>query len=258
MSIKIALLLPGHMRSWRQCMDGWEKHLFSKYNVDVFVNTWDRAPSYDLFQDKVHDIQSIIDAYKQAGAKHVSVNIEKAKNMDKIPGISSSKVYKYWNQTDDEDKKICHRQLIYQQYKVNQCNNDQKRYAVENNVNYDIVIRSRPDFIFKDEPTWIRVNTYITMFLTTPNPVSQPLSIHHDIFWFGPPELMDKFSNMFHHLGDMCEKIPDKMRHNHYLYYFYLNEYKIQYTDVYAQMSIQRHPNYTPEIPMIVEDYDTQ
>lgn len=246
--MKVALCLPGHMRSYKQCLVSWTEHVFSKYDTDVFIHTWDRGPNYDLFKDKVTDEKEIIESYKRAGAKNVTVSIEKAKNMDKIEGMASSKIYKYW----EKDNKICHRQLMYQHYKINQCKHMRLKYEKEKEVSYDIVIRGRADVVFVDNVE-ILTNDYITMYLVK-NPCW--MCMHQDVFWFGPPDLMDQLSDMFHYLGEMYDQNPEMMVHNHYLLFFYLNYRKIKYINKYARFDVVRHPKYRDDIPMTVTDYD--
>src|SRR5438105_12107866 len=158
MSIKIALCLSGHMRSYKQCLENYKENIFSKFDVDVFIHTWDRNPNYDLFQDKIIDTQEIINLYKQAGASNVFIFIETADSLDNIEDMSKNKIMEYWK----TDNKICHINLIYQYYKIYKVHKMKREYELENNIIYDIVIRSRPDIIFNNKVD-INVNDYITI-----------------------------------------------------------------------------------------------
>ncbi len=39
--MKIAVCLSGHLRTFDANYESWETHLFSKYDCDTFLHTWD-------------------------------------------------------------------------------------------------------------------------------------------------------------------------------------------------------------------------
>jgi len=87
------------------------------------------------------------------------------------------------------------------------CNELKKQYEVENNIKYDIVIRSRTDYF------WFRSFNKNELILAKDNILipeewafkSVNSFAKSDVFAFGNNFLMDQYSQLFNYIDDYCK-----------------------------------------------------
>lgn len=125
--MRVALCLSGFLRTFNYTFPHLQKHLLSKYNVDIFIHTWDKTDRNGSFTSSAN-IQSI---YKpkafiielQHPSSVATTQIMTQKNSDRrdVLGVMSML------------------------YKIMQCNQLKSDFEAAYNFKYDAVIRFRPD-----------------------------------------------------------------------------------------------------------------
>lgn len=136
MVMKIALCLSGQTRNWKSSYDSIRTQIIEKYNVDVFIHTWDvkgkMVPHHYIenYNDNFDKVDyEFIDFYKPKKIKIDSpqYNIFKKK-------IGDSRFYN----------------TLMMWYSIDKSNELRKEYEFENNIKYDVVIRCRFDLFFEN------------------------------------------------------------------------------------------------------------
>jgi len=122
---KISVLLSGGLRNYEYTSSWINKFLVEPLNADVFIHGW-------------------------ANQNGVSDNIEK------INKFSNVKMYRVNDLNDPEFDHLKHgddlvTRIYGQFFNIKMCNDLRKRYELENNIKYDIIIRARPDVFFFSE-----------------------------------------------------------------------------------------------------------
>lgn len=157
--MKTALILTGHMRCWQMVFPNTKKYILDRFNPDVFISTWDNE-GYWVSDEKDDgtgvsksspsvDPARIVDTYQ--AKVHVSNQaefIEEAKSIAKIfqPIAGKTRVVN----------------ALGQFYKIVDGISMMENYCCYSGVQYDQVIRMRPDLLFHaDLPSfdWNRFNT---------------------------------------------------------------------------------------------------
>ena len=135
--MRVALLIYGHMRTYKKCIDSLNRNLISSLKPDVFIHTWSlmesRTPSWH--------------------SKHISVDIET--NLEDINDAYRPVDIKIETQskyTPGEDKRVDGISLLgfkYMYHSLNEANKLKLNNEHKNNFKYDIVIKIRPDIKLK-------------------------------------------------------------------------------------------------------------
>ena len=148
--MKIAVCFSGQVRTWKYCYQNWIDNLSPLGEVDYFCHFWDynsvpegAKKGYTVIPDdvllSVEEKQSIIDTLKPK-------KIE----------FESKKVVLSTTQSDTwYSKRIKNKLLLLQRnqfYSLMKSASLKRQYELENNFEYDVVIRMRPDSIFTSIP----------------------------------------------------------------------------------------------------------
>lgn len=191
--MKVALLLHGHLRTF----DKTYKSIYQYINgddisLDIFIHTWDtidrKSPSYyNINYNKKIDakvIERVFSCYKP-------INIECDTQILKYPNKTCP-----YNNISYEG----HKYYFESFYKVNQL---KKKYENENKFKYDIVIKSRPDVLFKTPLDLTKLNKKITYLLG--NPINNNADLHSignfrafNVITISNSENMDKIADFYH------------------------------------------------------------
>ena len=138
MSKKIAILFFGHLRTFKQTHPYTIKNLIEKYDCDIFIHTWDKIDSATLSWDNKEEFKEdfnkeVVDLVKTI-YKPKKIKIEHQEKMeDKI--LTSL----------DGQRQISFNGIKFMFYSLSQANELRKEYEKEQNVNYDIILCTRPD-----------------------------------------------------------------------------------------------------------------
>jgi len=134
--MKVALLIYGHLRTYRQCFSSLKRNLLDRYSPDIFIHTWDENEAAtktwhnnSMTREKI-DIEHMIKLYKPIS-------------------------YKIGHQDSIEDDKVTGNRISIkgQQYMlsgINQVNRLKKEHEARNGFKYDMAIKIRPDILLKN------------------------------------------------------------------------------------------------------------
>jgi hypothetical protein len=182
--MKVALCISGELRNFNdeKLVENLHKYIIDDLNPDVFISTWDHV-GVSVHQtdnlDKVPTNFTINELHKIY--KNIKgINIENLDVWLNSYGYENLKnTFKKWRRTGNGNFNVA--TTIPHFYKVYDSYNLKNQYEVKNGINYDIVIKMRPDLMF--------VN-YI-------NKDIKNNTIYHNNFgpqgWFWPNRIYDIF-----------------------------------------------------------------
>ena len=166
--MKVAYCLSGHMRSYEKCLQNQKKNFIEKNNCDVFIYTSDlnTTPHNKMknpnFKKEQVDLKNVIvnDIYQ---SKHYwcTYKLKKDELLNKV--INTYRTYNidikdiFVEEEEEKENITKHKEVVKtwswirerQVRKFYMCNELLKDYQKNNSTSYDIVVRSRPDIIFK-------------------------------------------------------------------------------------------------------------
>jgi tetratricopeptide (TPR) repeat protein len=174
--IRVAVCISGQLRGYKSAFPSLRKALAPACDFDVFVHTWERVggnlgaqSTYERFfppecRKSLPDAVWIAKNF-EAMFRHTSKLIlaERFVNTTEIREFFGAADTVVENETDFEERWKNEEHLIFNGtlnqakmfYKMNACNNSKNIYAKKHNINYDLVIRIRPDmeinYIYFDE-----------------------------------------------------------------------------------------------------------
>ena len=187
-SSKICLILHGHLRTFQQTYESL-KNISNFKNMDIFIHTWDTldrlTPSYynTKYSDNSINLEMVKQLYKP---KDILVETQTIKNPDTLCPYNkiSLEGHKYYFESF---------------YKANEM---KKKYEKTNNFKYDIVIKSRPDVIYKTPLDLTKINRDTTYLLG--NPINNNIDLHSvgnfrafNVITICNSENMDKIANFY-------------------------------------------------------------
>lgn len=155
--LNIALCVSGQLRGYKTALNSWEKLMFTKHNVDIFVHTWaDTGGGYPIPpKDERYFEQNFFKVYRKIwnilGKEQMFLrypNFFKLFSQDEAVDLSTLKdIYKtnkiYIDDANGKEfSSFSNAQKMY--YKIKACNNILASVSTE----YDLVIRIRPDLTF--------------------------------------------------------------------------------------------------------------
>ena len=188
--MRVCLILHGHLRTFKKTIESLNKNITDFDNIDIFIHTWntiDRlTPSYYKECNNNSDIitaDMIKTIYKP---KDFSIETQ----MLKDPNITCP-----YNKISLEG----HKYYFESFYKANELKNN---YEKKNNFKYDIVIKSRPDVLFKTPLDLTKLNKNTTYLLG--NPINNNADLHSignfrafNVITICNSENMDKIANFY-------------------------------------------------------------
>ena len=161
--MKIAVCLSGNLRTYKETYIAWKTYFYEKYDCDVFLHTWDFAGPNTRHIDNMrspadytlpigYNIQELYDVYN-----FTDVTIDKYypkfynKFYDDAQRIMFNRIYCSDGKYDPvNDVRIFNRELDFinyhsMWYKRWKCFDMMQMHALHNNIQYDLIIVSRPD-----------------------------------------------------------------------------------------------------------------
>ena len=186
--MKVALCLSGQSRMFKSSYESLKSNILDHYDCDIFIDTWKfthmkqgfrlsyKYPDegtleelFELYQPKVLNIERFDELFET-----ICLNFESL--------ISS-------RQGGREDNFL--RRYYPMLYKIYNCNKIKNEYSTKFRINYDIVIRSRLDTLYKSKINLIPNSDLIADIYG--NGRSQA----GDIFAYGNTNDMNVYSNLF-------------------------------------------------------------
>jgi len=135
--MKIAVLMYGHMRTFKSCFNNLDKYLLSRIDADLFIHSW-------------NTIESITPSWHTSHIRHNrSVN---ENEIDLLYGPRCIRIDrqpcapKNINKVVDGVNLFGFRCMYYSLYAANKL---RKKYEAEKGIKYDVVIKMRPDIYLK-------------------------------------------------------------------------------------------------------------
>lgn len=126
---KIAVCLSGQMRNWKLCVQSQKRFWQSaKIDVDYFIHTWDTSM----------DRSSVSEEYEHRNISDTEFD-EYVREYDAKKFILDRKKQDFFYKND-------HWASLF--YSLSQSILLKRKYEIENNFEYDIVVKSRPDLVF--------------------------------------------------------------------------------------------------------------
>lgn len=196
--MKIALFICGYIRTFKNNIDNMKKNIIQDHEVDIFINISINQED-DKYFNNDNDINNI---YTELNPKLlvISNNVNYSNNNNK------NKIYN----------------INYRFHYLNE-------YLKHNNyMNYDIVIKYRPDLFILNKINFIKNDNYIIIPSDTKIDKSQTKYNNKnicDIFAYGNYKLMSEYFQMFDYLDDIYEENI----YNGELLNIYLDKKKIPY-----------------------------
>lgn len=163
---KVAVILTGHMRSWEQVFPNFKEKIIDKYDPDIFIHTWSDegwwTPGDKVTETGVYDespelnIGKIIQAYQP---KDIRLEDWNKRIHEDVPSFNE-----HFEQRGYEYPNFAHkpRNILSMFYKLSAGVGLMNNYAAKHGVQYDLVIRMRPDMIIDDLPDF-EINKFYTL-----------------------------------------------------------------------------------------------
>tara|TARA_Y100001938_G_scaffold138511_1_gene204120 strand:+ start:95 stop:796 length:702 start_codon:yes stop_codon:yes gene_type:complete len=213
--VKRALLLFGHMRTFKECSKYLKQNLLNDTEYDIFIHTWDENEAKTKSHHNEHmDVKKFSE-----DEKNEIKNIYNPKNI-----IIETQIVDDYDTTcpNNEINADGQRNMIKSLFMVNQL---KKQYEIENNFTYDVVLKMRPDILlmrkFKDME--IKNNSIFIAGnkLGYPNELSSYKAL--DILGYCDSQTMDVVCDGYNHF----EKFWMKTDYEHSAFIDYLLDRKI-------------------------------
>jgi len=141
--MKVALCISGQMRTFDKVFPALKRNLIDVLNPDIFISTWSKigkthktnTASTPEWLDLSPDALS-----KLTNAKIVDIEEFKDEFYDSFKNVHRPIYLK-------NNEPIHSRSMIPHFYKIHRCNELRKAYSMEMGIEYDCVIRLRPDLL---------------------------------------------------------------------------------------------------------------
>ena len=216
---KLAILLTGQFRTWEGTKQSFLKNIIEvnkdKYDIDIFVYTWNSL-GYSSVGIEVKDEEltsldkKLIEKYGCSKAPRpsplldinllkkeinpVKIIVEDDKNMDEL-------VYNVVN-TNTKTRDIFYPNTYVNYLNVYNCTKLKNEYETEKNFIYDVVVRVRPDILYKEpiifsdikEKTIYMHNHYV-----------------NDLIFYGTSQTMNETSNIIKSIDPTKHMDPHRM-----------------------------------------------
>jgi len=187
--MKVAVCLSGHLRKFDQTFLSLDKYLLGKYDCDIFIHTWDKLGYHSRFKnDSVSE--NTMDSIDKINSlfKPKKIIVEHSSFIDDLKLQS----FQYAPHLVNEPKPAHHMASMF--YKIFACNEIRNQYQLENNVNYDWIIRSRTDLLFHGDVNLPSSDIDNKIFI--PKSVFHP-QWYNDQFAIATPQNMDVYASSF-------------------------------------------------------------
>lgn len=206
MKKKIAVLISGQMRSHLNCSNFIDQFFRKNFDTDVYISTWDVFGISIRFY-KYKNLNSAKDTSSKIVSKEYLKDIFKTNyiKIEKfVPKISNSFKGVKCPYLLRSNEPVASKSAIPMFYKIYDCYNMKK-----NNVNYDLVVRLRPDLYFKDNHAEL-----LNFFRNSENDklyfssfgINKNFQLS-DRFAFGSNIVMRSYCNVWNYLNDYWKNI---------------------------------------------------
>ena len=157
---KIAVVLTGHLRCWKDVFPNFKERVIDRYNPDIFIHTWneegwwipgDKQNVKGYFENTpLIDDEEVLNAYKPVAY-----------------------VKEDWNDFNERFERVAaekypnfaHRpkNILSMFYKIHQGFSMVEKHVSQQNGEYDMIIRMRPDMILNQNLPAFEMNKFYTL-----------------------------------------------------------------------------------------------
>lgn len=192
--MKVAILIAGHLRCWKQLYPYFKTNFIDRYNPDIFISTWNDEGWWKWGNEKgIYEnsprvnFDEVIEAYKPKTIGHEDYEVYDL--------IFKERAEKFTNKIGWP------KNVVSMTYRWLDACNMLETYSKENNVKYDLVIRTRTDLIIhSDLPEFDSSKFYIIH-----NDYHQ--GGLNDVIHIGNKEDIFKVNKMYLQLEELYDKI---------------------------------------------------
>ena len=192
--LKIAVILTGHARSYKECFPSVKAHLLDRYDVDVYVSTWNYSQSGRNDPLEPIDVNDVIETYNPK-KYHIENWIEYFQNKVPIPYVNEGACRNWMGcATAPECQNKC-RSLegIRDQYYI-----VKKGFElIENPNEYDLILRFRFDMDFFKFEIDELIDEHSIMMHRVWWEEEWNSFICSDQFAYGKPQVMEKYCKLY-------------------------------------------------------------
>lgn len=144
--MKTALCIAGQMRTFDKVFPSLKKFLIDVLKPDIFISTWSKTgKTHKLRTCSTNEADDVLlDDLKQlTEAKIIDIEPFNEEYYNSFNGITRPEYLM-------NHEPIHSRSMIPHFYKIHRCNMLKNTYSIENQIDYDCVIRLRPDLLLKN------------------------------------------------------------------------------------------------------------
>ncbi len=208
--MKVALLLSGQMRNADEVFPKFKTNLLDRYDIDVFISTWDSPNVYDsvkLFNPTAVDIENY-----------------EAEFADRFKYIVKDDEWKL--ETNANLVSAC--SMWYKTMRVESLLDYRKRWFGDV---YDVVIKTRPDILI-EEPIELIIPSANTIYIPKGWDWSEGIG---DLMAYGDDKVMKDYCTLFYDfkavIGNMDKINPERILKS-YLDYYVVDDLKIERPEI--------------------------
>jgi len=236
--MKLALLLTGHPRTYRQTICSLKKSLLDNYDIDIYFFTWNKTQGITLnnseFEPEDFSMEDLVKDYRSSGnlVKYKFADIEEYKRNR----FNNIKFLDRENDVFKVDPSARHHgsfwveRLRDQWYGVKQCYS-----LIEDVSKYDCILRVRFDMdLYIPKLLDLDFVIYKDQMNNNANGLN-----YTDHFAYGKPKQMKKYCHLFDHIPDMYYNFNVDVSHATKMVKYYMEEYGDYKVVTYIDESIK-------------------
>lgn len=243
---KIALCISGYLRTFEKCYPSIKKNILDGNDVDIFIHTYNKKGNSSGWRHAIDLTEKINIDFLENIPNVKAIEIE---NWDNIR-------YKFERFRNQQPSITNINVIATIFYKIYKCNELRKKYEIENNIKYDLVIRMRGDQVFEKKIVFdfpedkILINSYpwgdedyIHHFVG--DDCNQPGSRNetewiNDRFAVGNSENIDYLCDLYNHFDELILDEPYvELEH---LLYKHLQKRNIQLEKRFLSFFVKHKP----------------
>ena len=139
--MKVAIVLSGHMRCWKQVFPNFQEHFLTRYSPDIFIHTWDDEGWWVPQEGAmgVHERSDALDADAvRAAYNPVKMVVEHFADFEPVFAERVKTFTNFYHRP---------RNIVSMFYKMGMGMGLLTEHILKTGTKYDLVIRMRPDMI---------------------------------------------------------------------------------------------------------------
>lgn len=226
--MKIAICLSGFIRTWEYSKISFIKNLLQDLDCDIFIHTY-KQNFYEYSshkKDVIYNEDEIKKMFEGLNVKSIVIEDRDVireqieSESEKYEGITNYKI-RIKESSDETDNYVNLGIRIYDQLrKINLCNQLRKDYQLENNVDYDLIVKSRFDVLYIDKINWNLFTDENIVY----NGIDGCGGFPDDLVGIGKEKPMNAYMDRFLNLDKMCFSVVSKNEIDYINWYNHHND----------------------------------